>query len=132
MQKKHLRMWRVYRSFRRIPAKRKRTEKSLNFYQSVQAAPAAQAPNIVVIPIKLVLQLPMPNPYLMAAAAFEAGGNVVANAAVGFGDPLTVTVGALLSGWGCVAFGGVPAARTVKLDDVLYMRPCVELMKRRK
>lgn len=74
----------------------------------------------------------MPNPRLIAAAAFEAGGNVVANAAVGFGDPLTVIVGALLSGWGCVAFGEVPVESTVKLDDVLYMRPCVELMKRRK
>jgi len=112
--------------------KRKNENNKSDIYQSVQAAPAAQPPNTVVIVIKLVLQSLKPNPRLKATAAFDAGGNVVANAAVGFGDPLTVTVGAAPSTEGCVALACVPDGRMVKREDVLYMRPCVELMKRRK
>jgi hypothetical protein len=64
----------------------------------------------------------------------DTAGNVVANALVGFGLPLTVTVGAEESGDGCDAFLEVvfEASRMVNWGDVEYIIPCVELMKRRK
>lgn len=51
---------------------------------------------------------------------------------VGFGEPETVTVGALESGEGCVELGVVFAGRTVNREEVEYISPWVELMKRRK
>lgn len=58
-------------------------------------------------------------------------GNVVAKRAVGFGEPETVTVGALATG--DVEFADVdPDARIVKRGETAYMTPCVELRKRRK
>lgn len=60
------------------------------------------------------------------------GGNVVANAMVGFGDPLTVTVAAEESGEGCEPLTVALAARMVNREEVEYIIPCVELRKRRK
>jgi len=70
-----------------------------------------------------------PNP---GCTPFGDGGNVVAKARVGFGGPDTVTVGADGFGEGCEPLAGVLAGRMVKREDVEYMIPWVELMKRRK
>lgn len=59
-------------------------------------------------------------------------GNVVAKAFVGFGVPLTVTVGAALFGDRPLFVGLLPAARTVNLGEVACMTPCVEFKKIRK
>jgi hypothetical protein len=64
-------------------------------------------------------------------ALLAAKANVVANACVGLGAPLTVTVAAL----GFVAVEELldePAGRTEKRWDVACMTPCVELRNSRK
>jgi hypothetical protein len=71
-----------------------------------------------------MLQLP--------STPFANAGNVVANACVGFGEPLTVTVAALGLGDGWLELGVTPASRIVKRGEVAYMIPCVTLIKRRK
>lgn len=60
-------------------------------------------------------------------------GNVVANCSVGFGPPLTTTVGTPPDGVTVgVEVGVVPAARMEKRFEVACITPCVELMKMRK
>jgi len=99
-----------------------------NDYQIVQAAPTN--PAIKAMPRTITCFIHMSsNP---ARTPFADGGNVVANAMVGFGDPETVTVGDAGSGDGCDPFTVALAARIVNRDEVEYMIPCVEFKKRRK
>ena len=64
-----------------------------------------------------------------APTPFADGGNVVANTAVGFGPPETVTVGAPAAG----EAGAEPllASTMEKRCEEAYMTPCVELRKSR-
>ena len=67
---------------------------------------------------------------LQARAPFAIAGKVVANSAVGFGEPDMVTVEALAMA--DVALVAVcPCARMVKRGETPYMTPCVELRKSR-
>jgi len=99
-------------------------------YQTVQAAPIKHT----------VIAHAKPTSRLVQAASqlsttpLDTGGNVVANAFVGFGLPLTVTVGAEPSGDGCDEFAKeeLEALRMVNREEVEYITPCVELRKRRK
>jgi len=105
----------------------------LHSYQRVHTAPNVH-PNITP-PNAHTWPRPSPPKTLEPLSTpFGSAGNVVTNACVGFGAPLTVTVAALESGDGWLALGDTDAegARIVKRGDVAYMIPCVELMKRRK
>jgi len=65
-------------------------------------------------------------------APLARAGKVVANCMVGFGLPLTVTVGTPAAGLALVPVGEAEEARTVKREDVACITPWVELMKIRK
>ena len=68
------------------------------------------------------------GPALQPPALFAISGNVVANGAVGFGGPETVTVGAPAIGEGGEA-SDVVDETIENRGDTLYVKPCVTLMK---
>jgi len=65
-------------------------------------------------------------------ASLAKAGKVAANCCVGFGEPLTVTVGTLAAGDGGFEDGEAFSARTENRLEVAYMIPDVELRKMRK
>lgn len=99
-------------------------------HQRVQEAAAIK--RRVTLPIPNSCPAPIVECIGPPKAAFGTAGNVVANASVGSGAPLTVTVAALASGGDWLDEGDAEDARIVKRSEVACMTPCVELMKIRK
>lgn len=105
-----------------MPVRRDRS----SAYDNVQTAPRTQ-PSAAV-----------PRPHACAETRLHRGeasdeaGKVVAKFIVGFGEPLTVTVAADESAEGLLELAADEEGRMVKRDEVVYMIPCVELMKTRK
>lgn len=70
-----------------------------------------------------------------AGSAPDTAGKVVTKPCVGFGDPLTVTVAAALSGVGVepdVDVAVLEELSTLNRGEVVYITPCVEFRNSRK
>jgi hypothetical protein len=91
---------------RSVPRQRKRVQMSIetnqnedNVYSNVHMAPMTHAPTKLPTPTNLAF-CSARSPVLQPSELFASAGKIVANGAVGFGGPDTVTVGAPARGEG--------------------------------
>ena len=97
----------------------------MNHQPNVKEAPKAQPRSVRSKALTWVLEN-------KATAPPGRTAKVVAKRGLGFGVPLTVTVGTPPAGEGGETEGVVSAARIVNVLEIAYICPMVELIKRRK